>query len=59
MTALSREIPVQAWWLGKLADGTMIKPGRYSMRVAALLPFGNPYASDNWRVFKTPVFQVV
>jgi hypothetical protein len=39
------------WWLGRLADGTQIKPGSYQMRVAALAPFGNPSHSDNWDIF--------
>jgi hypothetical protein len=56
---LPRDTPFQAMWLGKLADGTRIRPGRYAMRVAALAPFGNPAASDNWHVWKTPVVEVL
>ncbi|WYZ35953.1 hypothetical protein EsH8_X_000600 [Colletotrichum jinshuiense] len=50
---------VQLWWLGRLANGTQIAPGKYKMRFAALVPFGNPEASDNWDVFETPAFEVL
>ncbi|KAL8415209.1 hypothetical protein RB594_006155 [Gaeumannomyces avenae] len=56
---LPRDVPFQGIWLGKLADGSRIRPGRYAMRIAALLPFGNPRASDNWQVWKTPIIEVV
>ncbi|KEY74489.1 hypothetical protein S7711_10171 [Stachybotrys chartarum IBT 7711] len=46
-------------WFGKLANGTQIAPGNYTMRIAALLPFGNPYASDNWDVAKMPEIVVL
>ncbi|KXJ87242.1 subtilase [Microdochium bolleyi] len=36
------------YWFGQLADGTMVKPGNYTMRYAALKPFGNPAKSDSW-----------
>lgn len=29
------------------------------MRVAALLPFGDPQASDNWQVMKNPQVQIL
>jgi hypothetical protein len=29
------------------------------MRIAALMPFGNPEASDNWEVMSNPVIQVL
>lgn len=29
------------------------------MRVAALVPFGNPEASDNWEIYETPVIEVL
>ncbi|TIC91197.1 Minor extracellular protease vpr [Colletotrichum higginsianum] len=50
---------VELWWLGRLANGTQIAPGKYKMRFAALIPFGNPEASDNWDVFETPAFEVL
>ncbi|TDZ30430.1 Minor extracellular protease vpr [Colletotrichum spinosum] len=50
---------IELWWLGRLANGTQIAPGKYKMRVAALVPFGNPEASDNWDVFETPAFEVL
>ncbi|CAH0023652.1 unnamed protein product [Clonostachys rhizophaga] len=46
------------WWVGTLANGTQIAPGKYKMRFAALVPFGNPFAADNWDVFDTPTFEV-
>ncbi|KAK2017354.1 serine endopeptidase [Colletotrichum eremochloae] len=50
---------VELWWLGRLANGTQVAPGKYKMRFAALVPFGNPEASDNWDVFETPAFEVL
>ncbi|KAL0944808.1 serine endopeptidase [Colletotrichum truncatum] len=46
------------WWFGKLGNGSQIELGNYTMRFATLKPFGNPKASDNWEVFKTPQIQV-
>jgi len=46
------------WWLGKLANGSYIGPGTYSMRVAALTPFGDPNHSDNWDVWEVPDIEV-
>ncbi|KFA48007.1 hypothetical protein S40293_02676 [Stachybotrys chartarum IBT 40293] len=40
------------WWFGKLANGTQIRPGNYSMRVAALRPYGNPEIADHWDVVR-------
>ncbi|EOO01181.1 putative minor extracellular protease vpr protein [Phaeoacremonium minimum UCRPA7] len=63
ITDLPRDIAgvygVELWWLGRLANGTQIAPGRYNMRFAALVPFGNPTASDNWDIFETPEFDVL
>ncbi|KAI6354340.1 hypothetical protein MCOR25_008663 [Pyricularia grisea] len=56
---VGRDAPFQGLWLGKLANGTQIAPGKYQMRVAALAPFGNPRAADNWHVWKVPVFEVL
>ncbi|KAK1963991.1 serine endopeptidase [Colletotrichum sublineola] len=50
---------VELWWLGRLANGAQVAPGKYKMRFAALVPFGNPEASDNWDVFETPAFEVL
>jgi subtilisin family serine protease len=48
------------WWPeGKLGDGSEIQPGNYTMRFAALNPFGVPQNADSWSVFKTPKFTVV
>ncbi|KZL64377.1 minor extracellular protease vpr [Colletotrichum incanum] len=55
----SRDSPYESWWLGKLADGSQIKPGKYKWRIAALKPFGNPKASDNWEIYETPVIEVL
>jgi len=49
----------ELWWFGRLANGTQIAPGKYKMRFAALVPFGNPTASDNWDVFPTREFEVL
>ncbi|KAK1987048.1 subtilase [Colletotrichum cereale] len=43
------------WWFGKLANGSQIAVGNYTMRYAALKPFGNPSHSDNWVTFTTPI----
>ncbi|TWU78159.1 hypothetical protein ED733_007594 [Metarhizium rileyi] len=38
------------WWFGKLSNGSQITPGNYTMRIAALRPYGNPKISDHWDV---------
>ncbi|KAK6213860.1 subtilase [Colletotrichum tabaci] len=43
------------WWFGKLANGSQIAVGNYTLRHAALKPFGNPAHSDNWATFTTPI----
>ncbi|KAH7324203.1 putative minor extracellular protease vpr [Stachybotrys elegans] len=50
---------VDLWWLGTLVNGTQIAPGKYQMRFAALRPFGDPKASNNWDVFDTPTVEVL
>ncbi|KAK1978215.1 subtilase [Colletotrichum cereale] len=55
----SRDTPYESWWLGKLADGSQIKPGKYKWRFAALKPFGNPKASDNWDIFESPEIEIL
>ncbi|KAK2036612.1 hypothetical protein LZ31DRAFT_483301, partial [Colletotrichum somersetense] len=56
LTQLSRDdynySPYQAWWLGRFADGHKIQPGNYSMRIAALSPFGDPANSDHWDIWR-------
>lgn len=55
----SRDYPyLSAWWLGLLADGTQIQPGDYVMRVAALIPFGDPTLSEDWDAWSVP-FSIV
>ncbi|KAK7431544.1 hypothetical protein QQZ08_002035 [Neonectria magnoliae] len=43
------------WWFGKLANGTQIAPGNYTLRFAALRPYGNPNISDHWDVMHNEV----
>ncbi|KAI9148490.1 Minor extracellular protease vpr [Paramyrothecium foliicola] len=47
------------WWFGRLANGTQITPGRYRWRIAALKPFGDRLAADNWDVYETPEIVVL
>ncbi|KAK8050229.1 Minor extracellular protease vpr [Apiospora phragmitis] len=48
------------WWPeGKLGNGEKIKPGNYSMRFAALNPFGVPENGNQWSVFNTPKITVL
>ncbi|KAI9151410.1 Minor extracellular protease vpr [Paramyrothecium foliicola] len=47
------------WWLGKLANGSYIAPGKYHMRFAARLPFSNPNHTDNWDIWETPLIEVL
>ncbi|KAL9948823.1 hypothetical protein ACHAO5_001375 [Verticillium nonalfalfae] len=56
---VSRDAPYESWWLGRLANGSTIAPGKYKMRFAALAPFGNPKASDNWHVWDAPEIEVL
>ncbi|KAK7420633.1 hypothetical protein QQX98_002627 [Neonectria punicea] len=49
----------ELWWLGRLANGSQIAPGKYNMRFAALKPFGNPKSSEHWDVFETPSIEVL
>ncbi|KAH8706750.1 peptidase S8/S53 domain-containing protein [Ilyonectria robusta] len=43
------------WWFGKLANGTQIAPGNYTVRFAALRPYGNPKISDHWDIMNNEV----
>ncbi|KAH8892393.1 subtilisin-like serine protease [Thozetella sp. PMI_491] len=47
------------WWFGKLANGTYIAPGNYTMRFAAQIPFSDPEHSDNWDIWQTPVITIL
>lgn len=42
-------------WLGKLADGTQIAPGNYTMRVAAARPFADLSRVDGWEVWRREI----
>ncbi|KAL0260198.1 hypothetical protein SLS55_003882 [Diplodia seriata] len=47
------------WWFGALANGSRVAPGNYSMRFAALLPFGERAESKGWDVWSAPEIEVV
>ncbi|KAK5651948.1 hypothetical protein OQA88_11490 [Cercophora sp. LCS_1] len=47
------------WWMGKLANGSYIAPGNYTMRFAAQLPFSDPAESESWQVWKTPEITIL
>ncbi|KXJ86988.1 peptidase S8/S53 domain-containing protein [Microdochium bolleyi] len=47
------------WWFGKLGNGSQIAPGNYTMRFAALVPFGPPKDSSSWNIFSTPQIRVL
>ncbi|KAK3387888.1 subtilisin-like serine protease [Podospora didyma] len=47
------------WWFGKLANGSYIAPGNYTMRFAAQIPFSEPAHSDNWHVWQTPQITIL
>ncbi|KAK4183800.1 subtilisin-like serine protease [Podospora australis] len=47
------------WWFGKLANGSYIAPGNYTMRFAAQIPFSDPAHSDNWHVWNTPQITIL
>lgn len=36
------------WWLGQMANGSRIAVGNYTMRYAALWPFGDQTVSSDW-----------
>ncbi|KAJ7492156.1 subtilase [Mycena latifolia] len=46
------------WWFGRFANGSQIANGNYSMRFAALKPFGNRKVASDWAMFSTPVITV-
>ncbi|KAM4057922.1 subtilase family protein [Hirsutella rhossiliensis] len=37
-------------WFGELTNRTQIAPGNYTMRFAALRPYGDPHSADHWDV---------
>ncbi|KAL0940071.1 Subtilisin NAT [Colletotrichum truncatum] len=41
------------FWFGKLADGSQIAPGEYTMRFAVLLPFADPAEAGSWKGLTT------
>ncbi|KAI6348040.1 hypothetical protein MCOR25_010862 [Pyricularia grisea] len=43
------------WWFGKLANGSYIVPGNYTMRFATLVPFADPIYSDSWSGMTTSI----
>ncbi|KAH8883757.1 serine endopeptidase, partial [Thozetella sp. PMI_491] len=52
-------VTVPFWWFGKLANGTYIAPGNYTMRFAALLPLSDPAKSDSWDIWETPEITIL
>ncbi|VUC36816.1 unnamed protein product [Clonostachys rosea] len=46
------------FWLGKLANGTYIQPGAYTIRFGALIPFSDPRYHGSWST-STQEIQVV
>ncbi|KAI9149644.1 Vegetative incompatibility protein [Paramyrothecium foliicola] len=56
---LNRQTSHHYMWFGKLANGTQIAPGNYTMRIAALLPFGNPEVSADWDIANTPEVMIL
>ncbi|KAF6839147.1 serine endopeptidase [Colletotrichum musicola] len=53
------ELTDRFWWFGKLANGSYIAPGNYSIRFAALTPFSDPAESDNWDIWQTPQITIL
>lgn len=53
-----RSSVTQTSWFGKLANGSQIANGKYTMRYAALRPFGRPQASDAWSIYELPEIEV-
>ncbi|KAF6833225.1 Subtilisin NAT [Colletotrichum musicola] len=41
------------WWFGKMADGSHISPGNYTMRFAVMVPFADPTESGSWKGLTT------
>ncbi|KAJ0274775.1 hypothetical protein COL940_009172 [Colletotrichum noveboracense] len=47
------------FWFGVLANGSQIEPGNYTMRFAALKPFGDPAKSEDWSIWKSPQVSIL
>ncbi|KAL1893833.1 hypothetical protein Cpir12675_003952 [Ceratocystis pirilliformis] len=47
------------FWFGKLTNGSQIEPGKYSLRIAALKPFGEPELAEDWAISKTPEIEIL
>jgi hypothetical protein len=47
---------VRAWFNGLLANATVLKEGRYSMKIMALRIFGDEEQADDWDVIRTVPF---
>ncbi|KAI6308103.1 hypothetical protein MCOR34_007347 [Pyricularia oryzae] len=43
------------WWMGKMANGSQIAPGNYTMRVAASRPFADLTKADGWEVWRREI----
>ncbi|KDN67978.1 putative subtilase [Colletotrichum sublineola] len=41
------------WWFGRLADGSVVGPGNYTMRFAVLIPFADPKDANSWKGLTT------
>lgn len=48
--SLGNEGPYDYWWLGGLANGTQLGPGKYKCRIAALMPFAAPEHANSWDI---------
>ncbi|TLS27276.1 hypothetical protein PpBr36_04001 [Pyricularia pennisetigena] len=43
------------WWMGKMANGSQIAPGNYTMRVAASKPLADLTKVDGWEVWRREI----
>ncbi|KAK6823515.1 minor extracellular protease vpr [Apiospora arundinis] len=48
----------QYTWLGHLANGTIAKPGNYTMRVAAARPFADLSKAEGWEVWRHEIMVI-
>ncbi|KAI9147260.1 Minor extracellular protease vpr [Paramyrothecium foliicola] len=46
-------------WHGMLANKTQLEPGNYTMRLAALKPFGVPEKASDWSVWEVPPITIL
>lgn len=58
LTNWYRENDYQLLWLGGLGNGSQIAPGNYSMRLAALRPFGDEAVAADWHVWSQTTIEV-